>query len=86
MHLYAPALGLGLAVLLAMPGQLGLAAAQTQGPRAAHAGLLLAPLVVALAVRWAAPRSYAGGFFAAVAWLAEAMRSLGIATGRPNLR
>ena len=75
-HLYAPALGLGLAVLLAMPGQLGLAAAQTQGPRATHAGLLLAPLVLALAVRWAAPRLYAGGFFAAVAWLAEAMRSL----------
>jgi hypothetical protein len=49
---------------------------QTQGPRATHAGLLLAPLVLALAVRWAAPRLYAGGFFAAVAWLAEAMRSL----------
>jgi len=75
-HLYAPALGLGLVVLLAMPGQLALAAAQTQGPRAMHAGLLLVPLVVAVAVRWAAPRVYALGFFAAVAWLAEAMRSL----------
>ncbi len=75
-HLYAPALGLGLAVLLAMPGQLGLAAMQVHGPRAAHAGLLLVPLVLALAVRGAAPRLYADGFFAAVAWLAEAMRSL----------
>lgn len=75
-HLYAPALGLGLAVLLAMPGQLALAAAQTQGPRAVHAGLMLVPVVVALGVRWSAPRVYALGFFAAVAWLAEAMRSL----------
>ena len=75
-HLYAPALGLGLAVLLAMPGQLALAAAQTQGPRAVHAGLLLVPVVVALGIRLAAPRVYALGFFAAVAWLAEAMRSL----------
>lgn len=75
-HLYAPALGLGLAVLLAMPGQLGLAAAQAQGLRAAHVGLLGVPLVIAAAVRWAAPRIYSVGFFAAVAWLAEAMRSL----------
>jgi len=75
-HLYAPALGLGLAVLLAMPGQLALAAALQQGPRPVHAGLLLVPLVLALAVRGAAPRLYAGGFFAAVAWLAEATRSL----------
>jgi hypothetical protein len=37
---------------------------------------LLVPVVVALGVRLAAPRVYALGFFAAVAWLAEAMRSL----------
>ncbi len=75
-HLYAPALGLGLAVLLAMPGQLGLAAMQEQGLRAVHVGLMVVPLMLAMAVRWAAPRVYALGFFAAVAWLAEAMRSL----------
>jgi len=76
-HLYAPALGLGLAVLLAMPGQLGLAAlAGGQALRGSHVALLVGPLLVALAVRVAAPRVYAAGFFEAVAWLAEATRSL----------
>ena len=76
-HLYAPALGLGLAVLLAMPGQLGLAGlADGQAPRGLHAALFAGPLLVALAVRGAAPRLYAAGFFEAVAWLAEATRSL----------
>jgi hypothetical protein len=76
-HLYAPALGLGLAVLLAMPGQLGLARAVEGGAlTAVHVGLWLAPLVIALGIRMAAPRVYARGFFEAVAWLAEATRSL----------
>jgi len=76
-HLYAPALGLGLAALLAMPGQLGLARlADGQTLRALHVALFVAPVVVAIAVRVAAPRVYAGGFFEAVAWLAEATRSL----------
>ena len=76
-HLYAPALGLGLAALLAMPGQLGLARlADGQALRGLHVALFAAPVVVAIAVRVAAPRVYAGGFFEAVAWLAEATRSL----------
>jgi len=76
-HLYAPALGLGLATLLAMPGQLGLAMlAEGQAFAGLHAGLLLAPLGIAAVVRVAAPRVYAPGFFEAVAWLAEATRSL----------
>ena len=76
-HLYAPALGLGIAALLAMPGQLGLARlGDGQALRAIHVALFAAPVVVALAIRAAAPRVYAGGFFEAVAWLAEATRSL----------
>lgn len=76
-HLYAPALGLGLATLLAMPGQLGLAMlAEGQAFAGLHAGLLLAPLGIAAVVRVLAPRVYAPGFFEAVAWLAEATRSL----------
>jgi hypothetical protein len=76
-HLYAPALGLGLAALLAMPGQLGLALlAEGQRFAGLHAGLLGVPLVIAGAVRVAAPRVYTLGFFEAVAWLAEATRSL----------
>ena len=77
MHLYAPALGLGLATLLAMPGQLALALlAAGQAFAWLHAGLLLAPLAIAGLVRVAAPRVYGLGFFEAVAWLAEATRSL----------
>ncbi len=76
-HLYAPALGLGLAALLAMPGQLGLERiADGHALRSVHAWLLAGPVVVALAIRMVAPRLYAGGFFEAVAWLAEATRSL----------
>ena len=76
-HLYAPALGLGLAALLAMPGQLGLArVADGQALRGIHVGLWVAPLVLAVGLRGAASRVYAGGFFEAVAWLAEATRSL----------
>jgi hypothetical protein len=76
-HLYAPALGLALAVTLAMPGQLvlGLVAdgrAWTPG----LALLLGSPLLVSCGLRWAAPRIYVVGFFAAVAWLCEATRSL----------
>jgi hypothetical protein len=76
-HLYAPALGLGLAALLAMPGQLGLGRiADGQALRAIHVALFAGPVVVALIIRGVAPRVYAGGFFEAVAWLAEATRSL----------
>ena len=76
-HLYAPALGLGLATALALPGQLALALVEA-GQRFAgvHAGMFVVPVVIGLAVRVAAPRVYGLGFFAAVAWLAEATRSL----------
>ena len=76
-HLYAPALGLALAAALAMPGQLALGL--VEGGRAWTSGLVLmlvGPLGLALGLRVAAPRVYAAGFFAAVAWLAEATRSL----------
>lgn len=84
-HLYGPALGLALAVALAMPGQLALAllaggawtAESTSRPSGPElAGLLVVPLALAFGLRWAAPRIYAVGLFAAVAWLAEATRSL----------
>lgn len=76
-HLYAPALGLGLAATLAMPGQLGLARLAEGHPlRGVHVALLIVPVIVALVARLAAPRVYARGFFEAVAWLAEAVRSL----------
>lgn len=76
-HLYAPALGLALAISLAMPGQLALAlVADGRAWTAGLAGLLAVPLALAIGGRIAAPRLYAGGFFAAVAWLAEATRSL----------
>lgn len=76
-HLYGPALGLALAVALAMPGQLALARiAEGRAWTPALAGLLAGPLVVGLGLRAAAPRIFAVGFFAAVAWLAEATRSL----------
>jgi hypothetical protein len=76
-HLYAPALGLGLAVLLAMPGQLAAARlAEGHALAPAHAALWLVPLALAATGRALAPRVYARGFFEAVAWLAEATRSL----------
>ena len=76
-HLYAPALGLAVAATLAMPGQLGLARlADGHALRGLHVALLVGPVLVALALRVAAPRVYARGFFEAVAWLAEATRSL----------
>ncbi|MFV8756776.1 hypothetical protein ACNOYE_40045 [Nannocystaceae bacterium ST9] len=76
-HLYAPAFGIAIAVALAMPGQLGLErwidAGSLDGSLIA---LGLAPLLVALLVRVAAPRAYARGVWEAVPWLAEATRTI----------
>lgn len=76
-HLYAPALGVGLVALLAMPGQLwldrrvdGLPAPPVLG------GLALAGLVVAVVVPRAARHVYGRGLFGAVPWVHEAVRTL----------
>ncbi|MEM6991885.1 MAG: hypothetical protein AAF721_15360 [Myxococcota bacterium] len=83
-HLYAPALGVGTAALLAMPGQLTLdriadAGANAAALRAVSPGLWtasLAPVAIALGLRlWARP-GYATGMFEATAWLHQAMRTL----------
>jgi hypothetical protein len=76
-HLYAPAVALGLAAALAMPVQLAIDRAidgQAVGPNhliiCATAGLL------ALGLRLLAPWVYAHGVYDAVPWLREAMRTL----------
>ncbi len=76
-HLYAPALGLALAIALAMPGQLALAlVADGRAWTGGLAAPLIGPAVVACGLRLAAARIYGVGFFAAVSWLSEAIRSL----------
>lgn len=85
-HLYAPALGIGLATLVAMPGQLTLARLAERGAATSqHWTLLAAPMLAALAVRLAAGRLYAAGLWEAVPWLAEATRRLA-GTGAPAPR
>ena len=76
-HLYAPALGIGVAALLAMPGQLTLD--RLGDGDGVSTGLLTAsalPLAVAIGLRLWAPRGYAVGMFEATAWLHQAIRSL----------
>lgn len=76
-HLYAPALGVGLATLLAMPGQLTLARVAERGDATAtHWALLVGPMLVAVALRASAGRLYAVGLWEAVPWLVEATRRL----------
>jgi hypothetical protein len=76
-HLYAPALGVGLAVLLAMPGQLVFARIEGGRPlEAAFVVLALAPLLLALVLRGVSPTLYSRGLFEAVPWLTEATRTL----------
>jgi hypothetical protein len=76
-HLYAPALGVGLAALLAMPGQLWLDrfTAGVASP-AALAGGAAAGLAVAVVLGRVAVRLYARGMFGAVPWVHEAVRTL----------
>lgn len=76
-HLWAPALALGLAAALAMPMQLAIdrlfdGLAVSQG----HAGACAAAFAIALGLRLAAPMLYAGGVFEAVPWLRQAIRTL----------
>jgi len=76
-HLYAPALGVGLSALLAMPGQLWLDWRVDGRPTpAALEGAALAGLVVAVVLGWVSVRAYVRGMFGAVPWVHEAMRTL----------
>lgn len=76
-HLYAPAFGVGLAVLLAMPGQLSWEHFLDHGALNIRLlGVSAVPLLVALAVRFAGPAAYRRGLWEAVAWLVEATRTL----------
>lgn len=76
-HLYAPALGVGLVALLAMPGQLWLDRRVDGLPELpVLGGLALAGLVAAAALGWAAARVYTRGMFGAVPWVHEAVRTL----------
>lgn len=76
-HLYAPALGVGVAALLAMPAQLSIdrwvdEGAVASGPMAVAAGSLL----VAALLFVAAPRVYGRGLFGAAPWVHEAIKTL----------
>ncbi|PRQ07287.1 hypothetical protein [Enhygromyxa salina] len=76
-HLYAPALALGLAVLLAMPGQLSWERwidGHSLGPTQLAVSVI--PLLVAVGLRLAAPALYRAGVWEAVPWLTEATRTL----------
>ncbi|WP_434415068.1 hypothetical protein [Nannocystis pusilla] len=85
-HLYAPALGIGLATLVAMPGQLTLARLAERGSASSqHWTLLAAPMLAAGVVRLTAGRLYAAGLWEAVPWLSEATRRLA-GTGAPAPR
>lgn len=82
-HLYAPALGVGLAALVAMPGQLTFARIAERGAATSQHWILLgAPMLLALLVRLGARRLYAAGMWEAVPWLHEATRRLA-GTGAP---
>jgi hypothetical protein len=76
-HLYAPALAIGLATLLAMPGQLSLERwidGHPLGPT--QIAVSVVPLLIALGLRLAAPALYRTGMWEAVPWLTEATRTL----------
>lgn len=76
-HLWAPALGLGLAAALAMPMQLALDRVfDDQLVSRGHLGACAGALALALVLRLVAPRLYAGGVFEAVPWVRQAIRTL----------
>lgn len=76
-HLYAPAFGVGLAVLLAMPGQLSWERYLDHGAlNIRQLALGAGPLSIAIALRLAAVRLYRRGIWEAVPWLTEATRTL----------
>jgi hypothetical protein len=76
-HLYAPALGVGLVALLAMPGQLWLDWRVDGRPMPGLlGGVAIAGLVVAVVLGRLSVHAYARGLFGAVPWVHEAMRTL----------
>ena len=76
-HLYAPALGVGLVALLAMPGQLWLDWRVDGRPTpAALGGAALVGAVVAVVLGRISVRAYVRGMFGAVPWVHEAVRTL----------
>lgn len=76
-HLYAPALGVGLGALLAMPGQLWLDRTVDGLPTPPALGALaLGGPLVAAGLGRAAVWAYARGMFGAVPWVQEAVRTL----------
>lgn len=75
-HLYGPALGIGVAMGIALPWQLAIDMAVDDLPYASFMGPSLATLVVAIGCRVAAPWVYRLGIFQAVPFLAEASKTL----------
>lgn len=76
-HLYAPALGLGLAALLALPGQLTWERwVDGKALEAQHVTLSLVPVAIGVGLRLAAGWAYAQGLWEAAPRLAEATVTL----------
>lgn len=77
-HLYAPAIGLGVAMALALPGQLLIdrAADALPIPRGLWIAAGLGAALAWAGPRWGAPWLYARGVFQAVPFLAEATKTL----------
>ncbi|MCA9649549.1 MAG: hypothetical protein KC501_06545, partial [Myxococcales bacterium] len=76
-HLYAPAFGVGLTALLAMPGQLwidGIADGTPTPPVLAIASL--GALAIAIGIAVASPIVYGRGLFGATPWVHEAIKTL----------
>ncbi len=76
-HLYAPALAIGTAAALAMPGQLVFMGWDTYGELPAVAGLAaIVPLGLSLVLPRVGRNLYVSGVWEAVPWLTEATRTL----------
>lgn len=72
-HLYVPALGIALALALAMPGQLAM---ELRGPSLANLPFLALPLAVGVGLRLLAPRLYGVGLWEAAPRIQEISRTL----------
>ena len=72
-HLYVPALGVALALALAMPGQLAM---ELRGPSVATLPFLGLPLALGLALRLLAPQLYGVGLWEAAPRIHEISRTL----------
>jgi len=76
-YLYAPALGVALAMALAMPGQLSIDRWMDGGSlQPSHIMLMVVPAAFAVGLRVVAPRIWGASLFEAVPWVAEASRTL----------